>query len=470
MGSREKEQRNVPAVLAYSIVGAYAVFGGLWILLSDRILGVLAPDPAAYANFQTYKGWFYVAVTAALLYLLLRLALGAISRLEEARLKTERELLQAQKMELVGRLAGGVAHDFNNVLTAIMGLAQMSASSLPKDDQRRADMEDILKFAERAGAITAQMLAFSRRQIVQPRPLELPAVARDAAKMLRRAVGELVSVDFDLEEAPWPVMADPGQLQQVLMNLAVNARDAMPAGGRLTVSVRNSALTAPLADAWGTAPAGDYALLTVADEGCGMDGATLASIFEPFFTTKAQGKGTGLGLSVVRNIVDGLGGHITVVSRPGKGSVFSVYLPRYTGPMPAETAGGSRPSPLGGSETVLLVDDQPEVLPVLRRMLESKGYAVICAGGFEEAVELAAAAESGIDLLVTDSELPDGTGPDLAAEVKHLRPGTRTLFISGRADSREVRERVIAPGLPFLPKPFTPDTLLAKVRETLTQK
>lgn len=467
MEANDKPSGNAPALLAYSVVGAYALFGGLWIVLSDRLLDRLVTDRALNLAMQTYKGWFYVAVTAVLLYLLIRMALENLRRLEEEKLRAERELMQSQKMELVGRLASGVAHDFNNILTAIMGLAQMSALSLPKGDQHRADMEDILKFAESAGAITAQLLAFSRKQIPQPLPLDIGVLARDTAKMLRRVAGEAVELEYNLRENLWPVRVDPLHLQQVLMNLIVNARDAMPAGGKVTVGAENVSLAAPMPARGGEIPAGDHVLLTVRDEGRGIAAELLDKVFEPFFTTKEPGKGTGLGLSVVRSIVEQTGGRIDVVSRKNEGADFRIYLPRYVGAEKCGLCAEKGSPPLGGSETVLLVDDQADILPVLRRMLESEGYNVLCARNYSEAMGLLKAGNKRIDLLVTDSIMPGKTGADLAAAVKELQPDSMVLYISGMADSAEVRDRVIARGEPFLPKPFTQEALLTKVRETL---
>jgi signal transduction histidine kinase len=467
MDQRSAPDKSRPALLAYSVVAVYAVFGGLWILLSDRLLWTLAPGAEMYGRLQTYKGWFYVAVTAVLLYLLIRTAMESLRRSEEERLEAERRLLHAQKTELIGRLAAGVAHDFNNILTAIMGLAQMSAASLSKDDQRRSDMEDIVKFTERAGGITAQLLAFGRRQMAQPRALNTGLLVRDAAKMLRRAAGDLSGVEFDLADGLWQVKADPGQLQQVLMNLTVNARDAMPNGGRITVAAANTAPAAELPGAWGPIPPGEYVRLSVRDEGQGMDAAVLEKIFDPFFTTKEAGKGTGLGLAVVRGIVEKSGGHMAVESAPGSGSVFSVYLPRYTGPEALEASRPSENAPLGGSETILLADGQPDLMPVLRREMENKGYSVLCAAGKDEALE--AASEDGlrIDLLVTDS-LPANGGGALADEIRKLHPDLKVLYISGRSEQAEAAE--LPPGQAFLPKPFSQAELLRKVRETLDSR
>jgi signal transduction histidine kinase len=459
--------RDNPGFLAYKIVGLYALFGGLWILLSDRLLWAMVTDPYWNRALQTYKGWFYVAVTAVFLYLLIRQALARMKRLEAARLSAEQKFLQAQKMELVGRLASGVAHDFNNVLTAIMGLAQMTRETMPENDPRSADIDDILKFSERAAAITAQLLAFSRKQFSQPRPLDLAAQIKNAEKMLRRATGEAVEIEIKLAAGMWRVMADPCQMDQVLLNLAVNARDSMPQGGKLSLTAANTALEKALSSLEGGLPPGEYVTITIRDSGSGMDQATLARIFEPFFTTKEPGKGTGLGLSVVHGIVAQAGGSITVESRPGEGTAFCIYLPKYSGLEPAPAPEPVKELSAGGKETILLVDDQPEILQVMRRILEGRGYAVLGAGSYEEALAQAAAAKSGVGILVTDTVLHGKNGPDLADRLIEMSPDLKVLFISGQAADPAVQDRILIRHRPFLAKPFTPEALLTKVRQTL---
>jgi len=430
--------RGAADLLAWKITGLYAVFGGLWILLTDLLLWSLAKDQHWAQTMQTYKGWFYVAVTAVFLYFLLKSSLARIKRLEESRRGAELKFLQAQKMELVGRLAGGVAHDFNNVLTAIMGLSQMTMRSMDASDPRRADMEDILKFSGRAAAITNQLLAFSRKQYLQPRRLDLGEHIKGAEKMLRRATGETVAVEFSLAGGLWQVLADPCQVDQVLLNLAVNARDALPQGGKLLISAANLAPEeARPADA-ADLPPGAYVALTARDNGCGMDQATLERIFEPFFTTKEPGKGTGLGLSVVHGIVEQAGGRITVESRPGEGAVFRIYLPKYSGREPIPESAPAPEPPAGGRETLLLVDDQPEILKVMARILEGQGYAVLRAGSYEEALSLAAAPGRRVELLVTDTLLKGKNGPDLAERLAGLYPGLKALFVSGHSEDPAV--------------------------------
>lgn len=386
--------------------------------------------------------------------------------------QTERNLLQkeflhAQKMELVGRLAGGVAHDFNNILTAIMGLSQMTAASLPKEDQRRADVEEIFKCSQRAAALTRQLLTFSRKQLIQPRLLDLNALIDDAQKMLRRAAGEGVALELCLAESLRKIKADPGQIEQVLMNLVVNARDAMPRGGTISVTTSNVDVPRPLPLNGRQMPAGAYVLLTIRDTGQGMEEDTLAHIFEPFFTTKEPGKGTGLGLSVVQSIVEQGGGRVAVESRPGEGTLFRIYLPKAPEPE-AAAAAPTQPHPdRRGSETILLVDDEREVRQVLRRVLEGHGYTVLCAEGYDDAVSAAERRQDKIDLLVTDTLMPGKGGPDLAEKMKSLHPEAKVLFISGHSEEGVVRSRIIDQNQPFLPKPFTFEAFLDKVRATI---
>jgi signal transduction histidine kinase len=455
---------------AAKVVAAYVLFGGLWILLSDRFLLSLSPDEAFYHSFQTYKGWFYVCATAALLYFLITRSMEKTRRLEEERRQGELKLLRSQRLELAGRLAGGIAHDFNNILTAIMGLSQMTARSMPENDPRRADIEDIVGFSEKASALTRQLLTFSRKQIAAPRPLDPAGIVNGVKNMLARAAGETIKLRIDCAGDAGTMSADPGQVEQALMNLAVNARDAMPGGGTLEVSARRKELPAETADAAGTPlKPGAYVALEVRDEGHGMDDATRARIFEPFFTTKPEGKGTGLGLSVVKNIMDEAGGGILLESAPG-GSRFTLLFPAIAAvPAPAEgpLAAPARP---GDGETVLLVDDEPEVLKVVARILRGAGYRVLSAGTYEEALRLALAHDGRIDLLISDTILPDRPGPDLADAIAGLRPEAAALFISGHADEALLKTRVTDKGRPLLLKPFPAETLLSKVREVLGRK
>lgn len=453
-----------PAAEAAKVVTAYALFGGLWILLSDRLLLSLSPDTAFYHSFQTYKGWFYVGATAILLYYLIRRSMERTRRLEEEKRQSELKLLQAQKMEIVGRLAGGIAHDFNNILTAIMSLSQLTAKNLPEGDPRRADVEEITRFSEKAAAITRQLLVFSRKREAQPRPLDPGETLRNAGSMLRRAAGEKIRLGISAGPGLRPISADPGQLEQALMNLAVNARDAMPEGGTLELSAVNVELKEPLAAIERDLPPGDYVALSARDSGVGMDRATMERLFEPFFTTKPEGKGTGLGLSVIRGIVDGSRGAITVESAPGAGTVFTLYFPA----LAEAPAAPAVPAPSAAAETaggtVLLVDDEEDVRRALARILAGAGYKVLTAGDYEEAMKLAAGGKR-IDLLVTDTALPGKEGPDLAAAVTTLHPEAGVLFISGRLDEESLKRRTTEKERPFLLKPFPAEVFLEKVRE-----
>jgi two-component system cell cycle sensor histidine kinase/response regulator CckA len=384
---------------------------------------------------------------------------------------TERRLLeaqfrQAQKMEEVGRLAGGIAHDFNNLLTAILGTADLLLDTMERQ-QERDDVEEIRKAAKRAAELTHQLLAFSRKQVLAPQVLDLNALVRNLDKLLQRLIGEDVALRTVLASELGAVRADPGQLEQVIVNLVVNARDAMPEGGQLTIETANAELDDAYAEAHFPAQPGSYVLLAVSDTGKGMDAATRSHIFEPFFTTKEPGKGTGLGLATVYGVVKQSGGYVWVYSEPGRGSSFKIYLPRVAeAPKPAGP--GPQPTgPLGGSETILLVEDDEMVRVLTRRMLEADGYTVLLASHGEEALGLLAGHRGRVDLLVTDVVMPGMSGRDVANRVATLRPGTKVLYLSGYTDDAIVRHGVLEPGIAFLQKPFTADTLARKVREVL---
>ncbi|HEV8266253.1 MAG TPA: response regulator [Gemmatimonadales bacterium] len=380
----------------------------------------------------------------------------------------EEQVIQAQKMEAVGRLAGGVAHDFNNILTAITGYTDLLLADLPADDPRRADVDEIHRAAQRAAALTQQLLAFSRRQVMQPRVLELNALVGDIEKMLRRLIGEDIALTTVLEPEAGNVRADPNQLQQVLLNLAVNARDAMPGGGRLTIETRSAQLDASYASEHRSVAPGRYALLAVSDTGVGMTEATRSRLFEPFFTTKEMGKGTGLGLATVYGIVKQSGGHIWVYSEPDHGTTFKIYLPRVDEPAePLEMLVAASPERLDGTETILLVEDETAVRAVARLLLERQGYTVLEAPNGPAALALLDAGAVGVDLLLTDVVMPGMSGRALAERVTALWPGVRVIFTSGYTDDAIVRHGVLEPGLDYLQKPYRPDGLLRKVREVL---
>ena len=392
----------------------------------------------------------------------------AIARDITQRKSLEAQLLQAQKMEAVGQLAGGVAHDFNNLLTVILGSADLLLDTLGPDHPEREEAEEIRKAGLRAADLTRQLLAFSRQQVLAPQVLDLNEVVATMDKILRRVIGE----DIDLRTVPSrdlrAVRADPGQFEQVVMNLAVNARDAMPSGGKLTIETANVELDEAYAREHAVElKPGHYVMLAVSDTGIGMDVATQARIFEPFFTTKAKGKGTGLGLATVYGIVKQSGGHIWVYSEPGHGTTFKIYLPRVEdAAAPAKATPASIPS-LRGSETILLVEDQEEVRRLARRVLEARGYAVLVAASGAEALQVAAAHTGPIHLLATDVIMPGMSGREVGLRLAPARPETKVLYLSGYADESIVHHGVLEPGIAFLQKPFTAEALGRKVREVL---
>jgi PAS domain S-box-containing protein len=370
------------------------------------------------------------------------------------RRRLEEELRQAQKMEAVGRLAGGVAHDFNNVLTAITGYGDLILNDIAQNQPlRREDIEQILQAARRAARLTQQLLAFSRKQVLQPEILNLNVVIAEMAPMLRKLIGEDVNLTVALASQPMSIEVDPGQIQQVIMNLAVNARDAMPRGGSLRLHTRSGV------DERGT----PQVILEVSDSGEGMDEETCRHIFEPFFTTKERGKGTGLGLSTVYGIVKQSGGDISVVSQVGGGTTFTITLPQVFAATP-QSPGYRREGPTRGSETVLLVEDDHAVRNLLATTLEHLGYSVLTAADGAQALALAAAYPAYIHLLITDVVMPKVSGPELATRLRAVRPEIRVVFISGYTDDALSMHNIGAIGGLFLQKPFLPYELARKVR------
>ncbi len=383
-----------------------------------------------------------------------------------ARLALEAQFRQSQKMEAVGRLAGGVAHDFNNVLTVIRAQTDLLLAELPPGDGRRGEILEIQGAADRAASFTRQLLAFSRRQILQPKATDLNAVITEMGGLLRRLVGEDVTVVTKLDPRLASVWADPGQLQQVIMNLAVNARDAMPGGGTLLLETANVELDADYPHTHPSAQSGRHVCLAVTDTGCGMDAATQARIFEPFFTTKEQGRGTGLGLSTVYGIVKQSGGHIWVYSEVGRGTTFKLYFPPHEGAPEPVAAGAAPPAaPLNGDATILRVEDEAPVRRSVRRLLERSGYRVLEARSGEEALALAAAPDTRIDLVLSDMVMPGMSGMELPARLRERRPGLRVLLMTGY--TQEAISRAGAVGEPMIEKPFTLAGLLERVREVL---
>jgi PAS domain S-box-containing protein len=395
----------------------------------------------------------------------------AVSRDITARRALEEQLRQAQKMEAVGQLAGGVAHDFNNLLTVITGYGGMLRSELPPDAEARGDVDEVLAAAHRAGGLTRQLLAFSRRQVLQPRVVDVNQTVTATAGMLRRVIGEDITLQTELAPNPWPVHADPGQLEQVVMNLAVNARDAMPHGGTLRLLTANVAVDADAARERPGFCAGEYAALTVEDTGTGIDPEMLPHLFEPFFTTKGPGRGTGLGLATVYGIVKQSGGCVHVDSTPGQGSRFTVYLPRHAGEPEVESTPAA-PAPPRGTEKVLLVEDEASVRTATRRMLERLGYRVLEASDGAAALRRAAEAEARgerIDLVLTDVVMPEQGGRALGERLAAYWPGLRVLYMSGYTDDEIIRRGLVVPGASFLEKPFTPEGLAEVVRRALDQ-
>ena len=396
--------------------------------------------------------------------------LGCVEVLRDitARKRVEEQLRQSQKMEAVGQLAGGVAHDFNNLLTAIIGYSDLGLARLREGDRLRKHVQEIKKAGEQAASLTRQLLAFSRRQVMVPQVLDLNSVVGNVQKMLRRLIGE----DIDLLTVPGPglgrVKADPGQMEQVILNLALNARDAMPQGGKLTIETGNLDLDESYTRSHIDVAPGPYVMLAVSDSGCGMDAETLSHIFEPFYTTKEEGKGTGLGLATVYGIVKQSGGHISVSSDPGKGTTFTTYLPRVEESIvpvrPSLAAGKSS----RGTETVLLVEDDVTARDVVREVLQSRGYTVLEATGSNEALEIGERQVSRpIHLMLADVVMPEMSGPQLADRLACLHPKMKVLYMSGYTDAAVARHVKLTRDIPYLQKPFAAEVLARKVRELL---
>ncbi len=385
------------------------------------------------------------------------------------RKQLEGQLRQAQKMEAIGRLAGGVAHDFNNVLTAIFGYVDILREELPADSAAQRDLAEVRRASERAASLTKQLLAFSRQQVLEPMVLEPNALIEDFEKMLHRLIGEDVELRLSLAGDAGNVLADPGQLQQVLMNLVVNARDAMPTGGKLILETANAELSEQYAELHQPVVPGRYVMLAVSDTGTGMTPETRARIFEPFFTTKEKGRGTGLGLSTVYGIVKQSGGYVWVYSELGRGTTFKIYLPRVDA-APETLLPAREPSTVAGTETILLAEDDAVLRPLARGLLEKLGYRVLDAADAAEALEAARQYSDVIHLLLTDVVMPGASGRELARQLETTRPATKVLYVSGYTDDAIVHHGMLEPGLNFLQKPFTPAALARKVREVLDTK
>jgi len=398
-----------------------------------------------------------------------KLAVQVIAHEIATRKTLESQLRQAQKLEAVGQLAGGIAHDFNNILTVILGYAQTSLRLAPESGKLREDLEQIHRAGTRAAGLTSKLLAFSRRQVHHPRVAELSALMSELQKLLRRLIRENIEIRLDLAEGLPAVRVDPLQIEQVVMNLAVNAQDAMPDGGLVTIRTFAQEFSAHESDLMPGLGRARHVVLSVSDTGCGMDDATRARIFEPFFTTKDKGRGTGLGLAIVYGIVRQSGGQISVTSAPGTGSTFEIHLPAAAEEAPvAPPPPTAVPSRRRGSEVVLVVEDDAEVRRLAVTTLRRAGYESLEAGDADEAKTIAAALAGEIDLLLTDVVMPGGGGPEVAAAISERNPSLRVLYMSGYADDESLMQRASEDGVAFLPKPFTLEELVAAVDSCLS--
>jgi len=433
-------------------------FAGYPLMVQDEIVGVMAMFSRTPLTQHTTDGLGTVADT---------IALGIRRKLaEQAQVGLENQLRQAQKMEAVGRLAGGVAHDFNNLLTAILGYGHLLENDLGEGDPARQGVREILKAGERAATLTSKLLAFSRKQVLQPKVLDLNSLVTEVEGMLRRLIGEDIDLATRLDIHLGHVKADPGQIEQVIMNLVVNSRDAMPSGGRLTIETGNVTLDEEYVAGHVGAKPGRYVMLAVTDTGAGMDAATQARIFEPFFTTKEPGKGTGLGLATVYGIVKQSDGYVSVYSEQDHGTTFKIHLPRTEELVKAEQAGPVATVPRG-TETILLVEDEKDVRRLARLILEGQGYAIIEATSCSSALEAAENHATPIDLILTDVVMPEMNGRELSQRLNRVRPSAKVLFMSGYPGETIVRHGVMDPGIAFLQKPFTPRDLVRHVRGVL---
>lgn len=384
------------------------------------------------------------------------------------RTKAEEQLRQSQKLEAIGKLAGGVAHDFNNLLSVITGYSELLLTRLGKEDRGLREIEEIRKAGERAASLTHQLLAFSRRQVLTPKPIRMNETVVNLAKMLKRLIGEHIELVTAVDPNLWTVLVDPAQIDQILINLAVNARDAMPGGGKLSISTSNVEFRSPRIEGESNIPAGQYVALEVTDTGCGMDPATLSRIFEPFFTTKEQGKGTGLGLATVYGIVNQSGGTIRVLSEPGAGTTFLVYFPRARYAGPADEPAGTEIQERSGDETILVAEDEGMVRELVCETLRGCGYTVLEAADGEEAISASGEYGGTIHLLVTDVVMPGMNGLELAAKMTAARPELLVLFMSGYSEEAVAQLGVRGAGEAFLQKPVTPSRLTGRVREILS--
>ena len=383
------------------------------------------------------------------------------------RKQLEQQLYLSQKLEAVGRLSGGVAHDFNNLLGVIIGYSEVMQKRMAPNDRFREAADEILKAAHRAAALTKQLLAFSRKQVLEPKVLDLNTVVADVEKMLKRLIGEDILLEILVSPDLHAVKADPGQIGQVIMNLAVNARDAMPNGGKLTIETANTTLDEKDAGRYRYVVPGQYVKLRVSDTGCGMDAETQSHMFEPFFTTKEKGKGTGLGLATVYGVVKQSGGYIWVESEVGKGTQFEIFLPRVEGEIEKPQKASAPVKESRGGQTILVVEDEQALRKLTSSVLQDLGYTVLEAGDAAEALALVKQSKPAVDLLLTDVVMPGKSGRDLADELVPQIPGMKVLFMSGYTDGAIAAHRVLEPGLSLLRKPFSSEELTQTVARIL---
>ena len=457
-------------VAAAAVIFAVALAGG--VVFSRRMSRPLQ-DLAAAAEDIAGGNWtrqlpVHGSVEAAMMAQAVNDMTTSLRHWYEEAGKRNDQLRQAQKLEAIGRLAGGVAHDFNNLLTAIKGYADLLLSDIEPGDRRREDVDEILKAADRAASLTRQLLAFSRHHVVTVSAIALEGVVAGTKKMLQRLIGEDIEFTTSLSQATGFVRADPSQIEQVLLNLVVNARDAMPTGGKLSIELHQVEFSEAGNTRHATLPSGRYMRMSVSDTGCGMSEDVRARIFEPFFTTKEEGRGTGLGLAMVYGVVEQLGGSIEVDTELGRGTTFHVYLPQAAEPdAPVERVGAIVAGSGRAVETVLLVEDEPLVAALIGSSLKKGGYTVLEATHGEQALQIVHAHQTPIDLLLTDVVMPGMNGRELAERVTRLRRETRVLYMSGYTDDVILRQGIQTSSVAFMQKPFSMDALMARIRETL---